>query len=253
MVVAHRTAQSAADLAALAGAGAIADGVDPCAAASGSAQANGARLDGLHRVVPRGDRRGDGARATLARTAARPDRAGPRRAPRDADERPTRGQMFWRSSSALSSRSRRRSASASSSFSVELVEPLLLPAPGQAALGAPLEDAEAPQDRRPGAHPDEEQPQRGHLDTEQLDVAADDLDGEDRRDDGQCAERDEDHSQQQHEGTVPLLSAVEQQPGGPSIANLSRAPRHRDYIRGRRRRGFPVTTPRLRNRERTWI
>jgi len=46
MVVAHRTAQSAADLAALAGAGAIADGVDPCAAASGSAQANGARLEG---------------------------------------------------------------------------------------------------------------------------------------------------------------------------------------------------------------
>ena len=46
MVVAHRTAQSVADLAALAGAGAIADGVDPCAAASGSAQANGARLEG---------------------------------------------------------------------------------------------------------------------------------------------------------------------------------------------------------------
>jgi secretion/DNA translocation related TadE-like protein len=44
MVVAHRTAQSAADLAALAGAGAIADDADPCAAAGGLAADNGARL-----------------------------------------------------------------------------------------------------------------------------------------------------------------------------------------------------------------
>jgi secretion/DNA translocation related TadE-like protein len=44
MVVAHRTAQSAADLAALAGAGAISDGAEPCRAAAGMAAANGARL-----------------------------------------------------------------------------------------------------------------------------------------------------------------------------------------------------------------
>ena len=46
MVVAHRTAQSAADLAALAGAGAVADGDDAVRAAAGVAPANGARLDG---------------------------------------------------------------------------------------------------------------------------------------------------------------------------------------------------------------
>ena len=45
MVVAHRSAQSAADLAALAAAGALADGGDACAAASRLAGANGARLD----------------------------------------------------------------------------------------------------------------------------------------------------------------------------------------------------------------
>lgn len=44
MVVAHRSAQSAADLAALAGAGAVADGADPCAAAASLAADNGARL-----------------------------------------------------------------------------------------------------------------------------------------------------------------------------------------------------------------
>jgi secretion/DNA translocation related TadE-like protein len=44
MVVAHRTAQSAADLAALAGAGAIAHGDDPCPAAARFAAGNGARL-----------------------------------------------------------------------------------------------------------------------------------------------------------------------------------------------------------------
>ena len=46
MVVAHRTAQSAADLAALAGARAIAVGDHPCTAAAGVAAANGAHLDG---------------------------------------------------------------------------------------------------------------------------------------------------------------------------------------------------------------
>lgn len=46
MVVAHRSAQSAADLAALAGAGAVADGADPCVAAAAVAADNGARLDG---------------------------------------------------------------------------------------------------------------------------------------------------------------------------------------------------------------
>ena len=45
MVVAHRAAESAADLAALAGAGALADGGDPCAAAAAVATGNGARLD----------------------------------------------------------------------------------------------------------------------------------------------------------------------------------------------------------------
>lgn len=45
MVVAHRTAQSAADLAALAGAGALADGGAPCPAAARLAAANEARLE----------------------------------------------------------------------------------------------------------------------------------------------------------------------------------------------------------------
>jgi secretion/DNA translocation related TadE-like protein len=45
MVHAHRVAQSAADLAALAGARAQARGGDPCAAATEIAQANGASVD----------------------------------------------------------------------------------------------------------------------------------------------------------------------------------------------------------------
>lgn len=44
MVTAHRQAQSAADLAALAGARALADGADACRAAAQLAAANGARL-----------------------------------------------------------------------------------------------------------------------------------------------------------------------------------------------------------------
>lgn len=44
MVHAHRTAQAAADLAALAGAGAQARGRDPCASSDAVATANGARL-----------------------------------------------------------------------------------------------------------------------------------------------------------------------------------------------------------------
>jgi secretion/DNA translocation related TadE-like protein len=44
MVVAHRQAQAAADLAALAGAGAISEGADACALAAGLAADNGARL-----------------------------------------------------------------------------------------------------------------------------------------------------------------------------------------------------------------
>jgi len=44
MVAAHRTAQAAADLAALAGATAAQDGADPCAAAGSVATANGASL-----------------------------------------------------------------------------------------------------------------------------------------------------------------------------------------------------------------
>jgi secretion/DNA translocation related TadE-like protein len=44
MVVAHRRAQAAADLAALAGAGALARGVDPCASAAAVAEANDATL-----------------------------------------------------------------------------------------------------------------------------------------------------------------------------------------------------------------
>jgi secretion/DNA translocation related TadE-like protein len=46
MVRAHRVAQSAADLAALAGAGALGRGGDACAVGAGLAQANGARLTG---------------------------------------------------------------------------------------------------------------------------------------------------------------------------------------------------------------
>jgi secretion/DNA translocation related TadE-like protein len=45
MVHAHRIAQSAADLAALAGAEARGGGREPCAAAASIARANGARLD----------------------------------------------------------------------------------------------------------------------------------------------------------------------------------------------------------------
>lgn len=44
MVAAHRTAQAAADLAALAGAVAVRDGGDPCSAAGSVASDNGARL-----------------------------------------------------------------------------------------------------------------------------------------------------------------------------------------------------------------
>ena len=44
LVTAHRTAQSAADLAALAGAQALARGRDPCAGGAAVAAANGARL-----------------------------------------------------------------------------------------------------------------------------------------------------------------------------------------------------------------
>jgi secretion/DNA translocation related TadE-like protein len=46
MVAAHRTAQAAADLAALAGARTLADGGDPCAAAGAIATANGAAVTG---------------------------------------------------------------------------------------------------------------------------------------------------------------------------------------------------------------
>jgi secretion/DNA translocation related TadE-like protein len=46
MVRAHRTAQSAADLAALAAAAAVVDGREPCLAGSRIAVANGARLTG---------------------------------------------------------------------------------------------------------------------------------------------------------------------------------------------------------------
>ncbi|HEU4812228.1 MAG TPA: Rv3654c family TadE-like protein [Nocardioides sp.] len=46
LVRAHRTAQSAADLAALAAAVAVMDGSEPCAAGSRIAAANGARLTG---------------------------------------------------------------------------------------------------------------------------------------------------------------------------------------------------------------
>lgn len=46
LVVAHRQAQSAADLAALAGATAAQRGTDPCTASSRSALANGGRLAG---------------------------------------------------------------------------------------------------------------------------------------------------------------------------------------------------------------
>jgi len=44
VLVGHRTAQAAADLAALAGAGALARAGDPCGAATATAAANGARL-----------------------------------------------------------------------------------------------------------------------------------------------------------------------------------------------------------------
>ncbi len=56
LVVAHRQAQSAADLAALAGAAAVAQGGDGCAAAAGIATANGAdqtscQVDGRDVVI----------------------------------------------------------------------------------------------------------------------------------------------------------------------------------------------------------
>ena len=50
MVHAHRVAQSAADLAALAGASALADGDDGCGVAARIAEANGAALDGCRAV-----------------------------------------------------------------------------------------------------------------------------------------------------------------------------------------------------------
>lgn len=46
LVVAHRSAQSAADLAALAAAGALARGAEACGAADAVADANGGRLTG---------------------------------------------------------------------------------------------------------------------------------------------------------------------------------------------------------------
>ncbi len=49
MVTAHRSAQAAADLAALAGAISARDGGDPCAAAGSVAAANGASLTGCAR------------------------------------------------------------------------------------------------------------------------------------------------------------------------------------------------------------
>jgi secretion/DNA translocation related TadE-like protein len=50
MVVAHRVAQSGADLAALAGAEAGSQGLDACAAAADVARANGVRLTGCEPV-----------------------------------------------------------------------------------------------------------------------------------------------------------------------------------------------------------
>ena len=44
VVAAHRTAQAAADLAALAGAGAVQEGADPCSRAGEIARRNGSRL-----------------------------------------------------------------------------------------------------------------------------------------------------------------------------------------------------------------
>ena len=72
MVRDHRVAQSAADLAALAGAAALQRGDDGCAAAGSVAAANGARLagcrtDGVRRGRPHGGRR-----SALARPAGRP-------------------------------------------------------------------------------------------------------------------------------------------------------------------------------------
>lgn len=51
MVTAHRAAQAAADLAALAGATAAQRGDDPCSAAAAVAAANGARLAGCSAVA----------------------------------------------------------------------------------------------------------------------------------------------------------------------------------------------------------
>lgn len=56
VVAAHRSAQSAADLAALAGAGALQQGADPCSAAADVARANrtilrGCRVDGWNVAV----------------------------------------------------------------------------------------------------------------------------------------------------------------------------------------------------------
>ncbi len=76
MVHAHRVAQSAADLAALAAASAVGRGGDACAAAGRIAAANGAGLDGVPGVRPRGRGHASGRRAALAGPDRRPRRRG---------------------------------------------------------------------------------------------------------------------------------------------------------------------------------
>ncbi len=80
MVAAHRVAQSAADLAALAGARGLATGREGCAAATQVAVANGARVTDVCRLRARRRRRGGGRRTPLAGPDRRPDGPVARRA-----------------------------------------------------------------------------------------------------------------------------------------------------------------------------
>ena len=151
MVTAHRSAQSAADLAALGGRAAVAEGGDACAAPRRIAAANGAALDSCAVVGPR--RRGDASRSPARAGWASPATCRPRPGPGPVS-RVVRARGCRRRS--VSSDSSRRSASTRSSFSESSLELLALAAALEPALGAELGDGEAPQDRDAGADPDQE-------------------------------------------------------------------------------------------------
>ena len=173
LVVVQRQAQAAADLAALAGAVASAEGGDACSAAAGNARANGATLvdctdaegDVRVRVEVPGPEIPGGAPLVGAEARAGPGDASDALVPR------------------------RRGSVVLASVALDplelLVEPaqLLALAPvREATLGPPLEDRVAPQDGGTRGHADEEDRERAHVDAQQLAAA---LADEDRRDHGQ--------------------------------------------------------------------